>query len=83
MHDGVVTFIDEYGRLESQRKGIHPGAVMVANALKSGGVAVFLCRDDMVQEVNELVKGKATRVFTVEAGNVDALLRIIRGCSKL
>ena len=83
MHDGVVTFIDEFGRLESQSKGIHSGAVMVANALRNGGIAVFLCRDDMVPEVNELVKGKATRVFTLEAGNVDALLRIIRGCSKL
>jgi len=83
MCNGVVTFVDEYGRLESQRKGIYPGAVMVANALGRGGVAIFLCRDDMVREVTELMKGKVVRVFTLEAGNVDALLRIIRGCSKL
>jgi hypothetical protein len=83
MKEGVVTFIDEYGRLESERKGIYPGVVMVANALKSGGVAVFLCREDKVTEVTELVKGKAARTFSLEAGDVDALLRIIRGCSRL
>ncbi len=83
MRDGVVVFVDEYGRLESQHKGIHPGAVMVADALKRGGVAVYLCRDDKVNEVIDLVKGRAARVFNLEAGDADALLRIIRGCSKL
>ncbi len=83
MKEGVVTFVDEYGRLESEKRGIYPGAVMVANSLKRGGVAVFLCREDKIAEVMELVKGKASRVFTLEAGDVDALLRIIRGCSRL
>jgi nucleoside-triphosphatase THEP1 len=83
MKDGVVVFVDEYGRLESQHKGIYPGVVMVADSLKRGGVAVFLCREDKVDEVAELVKSKAARVFNLEAGDADALLRIIRGCSKL
>ncbi len=83
MKDGVVVFVDEYGRLESQHKGIYPGAVMVADGLKRGGVAIFLCREDKVDEVAELVKGKASRVFNIEAGDSDALLRIIRGCSNL
>jgi len=83
MRDGVVVFVDEWGRLESQRKGIHPGAVMVAKALSNGGVAVFLCRDDKVDEVRELLRGRATRTFSLEAGDVDALLRIVRGCSRL
>ena len=83
MKDGVVVFVDEYGRLESQKKGIHPGAVMVAEGLKRGGVAVFLCREDKVDEIAELVKDKANRVFNLEAGDADALLNIIRGCSKL
>jgi nucleoside-triphosphatase THEP1 len=83
MRDGVVVFIDEWGRLESQKKGIHPGAVMVANALNRGGVAVFLCREDKVEEVTELVKGKAALVIQLEAGDADALLRIILGCARL
>jgi nucleoside-triphosphatase THEP1 len=83
MRDGVVVFVDEYGKLESQHKGIHAGAVMVADALKRGGVAVFLCRDEKVKEVNDLVKGKAEKVFILEAGDTDALMRIICGCSKL
>ncbi len=83
LRDGVVVFVDEYGRLESQHKGIHPGAVMVADALRRGGVAVYLCRDDKVNEVIELVKDRAARIFKLEAGDADALLRIIRGCSKL
>jgi len=83
MKDGVIVFVDEYGRLESQHKGIHIGAVMVADSLKHGGVAIYLCRDDKVNEVIDLVMGRASRVFNIEAGDVDALLRIIHGCSKL
>jgi nucleoside-triphosphatase THEP1 len=83
MSDGVVAFVDEFGRLESGGMGIYPGAVFVADALRRGGVAVYLCRDDKVAEVNDLVRGKAARTFTLEAGDADALLRIIRGCSKL
>jgi nucleoside-triphosphatase THEP1 len=83
LRDGVVVFVDEYGRLESQHKGIHPGAVLVANALKRGGVAIYLCREDKVHEVIDLVRGRAVRVFKLEAGDADALLRIIRDCSKL
>jgi len=83
MRDGVVVFVDEWGRLESQRKGIHPGAVMVAKALSKGGVAVFLCRDDKINEVVDLVRGNASRVFQIEAGDAEALMRVIRGCSKL
>jgi nucleoside-triphosphatase THEP1 len=83
MRDGVVVFVDEYGRLESQRKGIHHGALMVAEALKRGGVAVYLCREDKVREVIDLLRGRAAKVFNLEAGDADALLRIIRGCSKL
>ena len=83
MRDGVVVFVDEYGRLESQRKGIHSGASSVAEALKRGGVAVYLCRDDKVHEVIDLLRSTSTRIFKLEAGDADALLRIIRGCSKL
>ena len=83
MRDGVVVFVDEYGRLESQHKGIHPGALMVAEALKRGGVAVYLCRDDKVHEVINLLRGRTTRVFNLEAGDADALLRIIRSYLKL
>jgi nucleoside-triphosphatase THEP1 len=83
LRDGVVVFVDEWGRLESQKKGIHSGAVMVANALSKGGVAIYLCREDKVNEVKELVNGKASRVFQLEAGDTDALLRIILGCARL
>ena len=83
MRDGVVVFVDEYGRLESQHKGIYSGALLVAEALQRGGVAVYLCRDDKVHEVIDLLRGTSTRIFKLEAGDADALLRIIRGCSKL
>jgi len=83
MRDGVVVFVDEYGRLESKCKGIHPGALKVAEALKRGGIAVYLCRDDKVHEVIDLLRGTSARIFNLEAGDEDALFRIIRGCSKL
>ena len=83
MSEGTVVFVDEYGKLESQRKGIYPGTVMVANALKRGGIMVILCRDDKVREVMDLVKERAERVFNLEAGDAEALVRMIHSCSKL
>lgn len=83
MDGNTVVFVDEYGRLESQGLGILPGAARVAESLRRGGAAVYLCRDDLVQDVAALLKGKAERVFTIEAGDADALLRVIIGCSKL
>jgi hypothetical protein len=46
-------------------------------------VAVFLCRDDKVHEVLELLRGRTDIVFKLEAGDADALLQIILSCSKL
>jgi nucleoside-triphosphatase THEP1 len=82
MKKGVVVFVDEYGCLESQGKGIYPGAVKVAEALRRGGTAVFLCRDDKVQEVVALLNDKSVRIFDLEAGDPDALIGILLGCSK-
>ena len=85
LKDGVVVFVDKYGRLESQHKGIHLGAVMVANALRHSGVVVYLCRDDKVDERAriDLVKGRTARFFNLDDGQVDEILRIMRDCSKL
>jgi nucleoside-triphosphatase THEP1 len=83
LKNGVVVFVDEYGRLESQGKGIYPGAVKVANTLRRGGTAVFLCRDDKVEEVVALLRNKSVRTFDLEAGDPEALIRIIREFSKL
>jgi agmatine/peptidylarginine deiminase len=81
--NGVIVFIDEYGAWSPKGKGIYTGAVKVAEALRRGGTAVFLCRDDRVQEVVALLRDESVRVFTLEAGDPDVLFRIIRGCSKL
>jgi nucleoside-triphosphatase THEP1 len=83
MRDGVVVFVDEYGRLESQSKGIHAGALMVAEALKRGGIAIYLCREDKINEVIDLLKDTSARIFNLEVGDADALFKIIRDCSKL
>jgi len=80
LKNGVVVFIDEYGRLESQGKGIYPGILKVANALRRGDIVIFLCRDDKVQEVMSLLRDKSLKVFNLEAGDPDALFNIIRGC---
>jgi len=80
--EGVVIFIDEFGRLESRRMGIYPGIVKVIQALKRKGVAVILCRGDKVAEVEELVSGSVEKVFIIVAGDPDALLRAIQNHAK-
>ncbi len=81
MDGETLVFVDEYGRIEAEGLGIHPGAVGVAEALQRGGAAVFPCRTDMVGAVRGLVAGRAGDVHVFEAGdpeeiwrNVEALL---------
>lgn len=69
----TLVFIDEFGRLEKNGLGLYPGAIKVAEKLREGGVAVFTCRTDLVEAVDELLKGRATSVSRYAASEVDAL----------
>jgi nucleoside-triphosphatase THEP1 len=80
LRDGVIVFVDEYGRLESKGTGIYVGVVKVAKALRFGGSAVFLCRNEKVEELKALLNGKAQRIFTLEAGDPETLWRLLQGC---
>jgi nucleoside-triphosphatase THEP1 len=62
-----LVFVDEFGRLESDRKGIYPGALAVADGLCRGGTAVFLCRTERVEEVRLLLESKADKILVFEA----------------
>ena len=73
-----IVFVDEFGRLERARLGIHPGAVRVAESLRDEGIVIFACRTDMVGAVEGLVRGRVQHVFRQEPGDVEALWRSIR-----
>lgn len=75
-----IIFVDEFGRLERVGLGIHLGASKVAEALREGGVAVFACRTDMVDAVEELVHSKAQASYRHDPGDVEALWCRVRGC---
>jgi len=68
-----VIFVDEFGRLEKEGFGIYSGASRVAEKLRSGGVAVFACRTDLVDVVEALTRGKAQAIFRFEPDNLEAL----------
>ncbi len=73
-----IVFLDEFGRLEMEGKGLYTGAVRVAEALSQGGVAVFACRTDAVDAVKELVEGRARELREFEPGDADIIWRHIR-----
>ena len=75
-----IVFVDEFGRLEKAGLGIYLGAAKVAKALRGGGVAVFTCRTDMVEAVEELVRGKAQASYRHEPGDIEALWCRVQGC---
>jgi nucleoside-triphosphatase THEP1 len=79
LKEDVIVFVDEYGRLESKGAGIYISVVEIADALRFGGSAVFLCRNDKVEELKILLKGKAQRIFTMEAGDPELLWRVFQG----
>jgi nucleoside-triphosphatase THEP1 len=81
-HSSIV-FIDEFGRLEREGLGIYPGALRVAEKLRTGGVAVFACRTDIVDVVETLTRGKAHVIFRFEPKALEALWRTVLNCIEL
>ena len=75
-----IIFVDEFGRLEGAKLGIYLGASNVAEALRGGSVAVFTCQTNMVEVVEELVRGKAQALYRHEPGDMEALWRRVLGC---
>lgn len=75
-----IVFVDEFGRLERAGQGIYPGAVKIVEALRGVGVAVFTCRTDMVEAVEELVRGNTQSVSRHKPSDLEALWRKVRGC---
>jgi len=76
-----IVFVDEFGRLEAANRGLYAGASRVAEALRRGGVAVFACRGDMVDDVEGLVHGRAQVVRRKEPGDVETLWHIVKRCA--
>jgi len=73
-----IVFIDEFGRLEREKHGIHPGAAKVTEALREGSIVVFTCRTDLIEAVEDLVHGRAQNIFRYEPGDVEAAWRGIQ-----
>ena len=73
-----IVFVDEFGRLERAGQGIYTGAERVAEALRGGGVAVFACRGDLVEVVEELLRGGTEAVFRHEPGDAEELWRRVQ-----
>lgn len=42
----TIVFVDEFGHLEKNEKGLFPGVSALAEAISDGGVAVVLCRSE-------------------------------------
>ena len=79
----TLVFVDEFGRLESIKEGIYPGALAVAKALIGGGVAVFACRTILVEEVFDLVSGRTGIIHVYESGRLEQVWRRIRECLEM
>lgn len=77
LSQGALVFVDEFGRLERKRQGLFPGVFNVVEALKDGGIAVFACRSNFVENVTQLLKGRARRVYRREPGNLESLWTVV------
>jgi len=72
---GAVIFIDEFGRLEAKGLGLYGGAMKVAESLQRGGAAIYSCRDDLTERVEELLSGRAGSISRHRAGDLEGILR--------
>ena len=72
-----LIFVDEFGRIEKSGEGILPGFARVSEAISWGGTAVLTCRGDLVQTVENLIRGRAVEVRKYEPGDLDAIWGLI------
>lgn len=77
MAPGAVVFLDEYGKLELRGEGIRPGINAVVSSLGQGGAAVFLCRSNVVPDVEALLHREVNEVRIFEAGDIEAVINFL------
>ena len=73
-----IVFIDEFGRLENAGVGVYPGTQKVVESLKYGNDAIMTCRTDLVENMEELLEGRAQKVFKYEPGDIEKLWNTIK-----
>lgn len=78
-----IVFVDEFGRLEKAGQGIYSGIISIVDSLRCGDIVIFLCRTDMVESVERLIKDHVQSVTKCEPSNFMKLWDIIQGCISL
>ena len=78
MTPSTLVFVDEFGRLEAEEHGFYRGASSVAAMLEEGGVAVYTCRSNLVDSVQDLLGRGAPDAVVLEAGDTGSAWEIIR-----
>ncbi|MBS7619342.1 hypothetical protein KEJ21_01665 [Candidatus Bathyarchaeota archaeon] len=73
-----IVFIDEYGRLEKAGLGIYPGVLKILERLGSEGILIFTCRDDIVDVLEGLLKGKVDVIYKFKPEEFDSLWNAIQ-----
>jgi len=74
-----VVFIDEFGWLECAGLGLYPGIVRVVESLNNGSMVIIACRTELVEAVEELLRGRVQNVLKCEAGDFEKLWKMIQG----
>ena len=72
-----IVFVDEFGRLEKDKRGIYSGTVKVAEALRGGGITVFTCRTEMVEILKKMVLDKTKNIIRLKPQARDKNLKLI------
>lgn len=73
-----IVFIDEFGRLEKAGLGVYPGVLKVMKKLGSGRAIVFTCRDDIIDVLEGLLKGKVDIIYKFRSQEFDSLWNAIQ-----
>jgi nucleoside-triphosphatase THEP1 len=71
MDERSLVVVDEYGHIEGLGRGLYPGLVEVAEALRGGGLLAVTCRTDKVDPLLQLLAGREQRALVLEADRED------------
>jgi nucleoside-triphosphatase THEP1 len=76
----LIIFVDEFGRLERAGLGFYTGAERVAEALEKRGIAIYTCRSDLIEAVEELVRGKVKVICKYDSADFKAIYGKMETC---
>ncbi len=73
-----IIFVDEFGRLEAEGRGLLPGILHVVERLREGGIAAFTCRSELQASLEEVIGDGGVETLCYRPSEMEEIWRAIQ-----